>query len=241
MKKINLEMNRKLNILKNSIDKFNKRFENKGYKFYTSDEKTYVLKFSEESFLNLTNLNAAIRKNSKTNNTEQKLNRITKQILFNPNIKVKNKAFERSVVNAPYILSQLNFNIENVHSFVDLRFGKYILMKNKKNLVAVRIELEDEDEENMYYKIKSVSPTDILDGKHLMANILIDFPYKIEQIEYKDSQENKMSYSRLSKKAYDERFNMLREYAYFDSDDNDRKDDELFYVSELVKRVPIKE
>ncbi len=132
MKK-NLEMNRKLNILKNSIDKFNKRFENKGYKFYTSDEKTYVLKFSEESFLNLTNLNAAIRKNSKTNNTEQKLNRITKQILFNPNIKVKNKAFERSVVNAPYILSQLNFNIENVHSLVDLRFGKYILMKNKKN------------------------------------------------------------------------------------------------------------
>ena len=132
MKK-NLEMNRNLNILKNSIDKFNKRFENKGYKFYTSDEKTYVLKFSEESFLNLTNLNAAIRKNSKTNNTEQKLNRITKQILFNPNIKVKNKAFERSVVNAPYILSQLNFNIENVHSLVDLRFGKYILMKNKKN------------------------------------------------------------------------------------------------------------
>ena len=127
-------MNRKLNILKNSIDKFNKRFENKGYKFYTSDEKTYVLKFSEESFLNLTNLNAAIRKNSKTNNTEQKLNRITKQILFNPNIKVKNKAFERSVVNAPYILSQLNFNIENVHSLVDLRFGKYILMKSKKKI-----------------------------------------------------------------------------------------------------------
>ena len=113
-------MNRKLNILKNSIDKFNKRFENKGYKFYTSDEKTYVLKFSEESFLNLTNLNAAIRKNSKTNNTEQKLNRITKQILFNPNIKVKNKAFERSVVNAPYILSQLNFNIENVHSICSI-------------------------------------------------------------------------------------------------------------------------
>ena len=50
-----------------------------------------------------------------------------------------------------------------------------------------------------------------------------------------------MSYSRLSKKAYDETFNMHRENAYFDSDDNDRKDDELFYVSELVKRVPIKE
>ncbi len=239
MEKINSEMNVKLSVLKDAIYKFNKKFGNKKYKIYTSDEKAYVLEFTEESFLNLTNLNAAIRKNSKTNNTYEKLNKIRKQILFNSNIKVNNRAFNRSAVSAPYILSQLNFNLKNIHSFVDLRFGKYILMENKKKLVSIKIELEKEDEENKYYKIKSVSPADTLDGKHLIANMSIDFPYKIEQIEYKDDVEYKKNVEKLSEDKYEERINMLREYAYFDSNDNDRKDNDLLDISELVQRVPI--
>ena len=231
-------MNKNLTMLNNAIKEFNEKFNNNKYKIYTN-AKTYVLSFDEESFINLTHLKVAIETPRKKGTPKITLESISKQILFNSDIKVKDHTLEKSVINASYITSNINFNINNVHSFINLRYKKYLLLKNDEILFILGMEYNGEDEENEYYRIKSINSADGFSDKFFLNNIKIDLPYKIEKFVYKDDVEYKKNVEKLLEDKYEERIHMLREYAYFDSNDNDRKNDDYLDISELVERVPI--
>lgn len=236
----NNEMLQKLNELKSAIKTFNFVFKGKKFKIFTYNEKPYVVSFYEKDFLNITNLDTAIRQSSKNKKTEKTFKRILKKIKYSTDLKINSESFENAVINAPFISSKVRFNLNRVHSLIDLSDKKYILVKSQKEVFAIEIIQENEYDNIEYYRVKDVISAKELNGKFLLSDLKVDFPYRIEQIIYEDDGEHKISDSLLPDKIYEERINMLREYVYFDSNENDRKDDDYLDISELVKRVPIK-
>lgn len=231
----NEEMDKKINALKSSIHFFKKKFINKKYKFYTTHEKEYIVTFDPSTYLNLTCLKDVIK--CKNKSIEKKLNNIF-GMLIKGELDVNKNAFEKAIMNTSYISSLVNFDINHVHSFIEIDDKSYVLIKNNTSNIVVKVEKKSEEDDLIHFKVKSVCNPKILNRELLMSEVEVDLPYKIEIIKYVDDKMEKHT-SKISKKVYEKRKDLFREYIYFDKDGNDRDENSIFEVKEFVERVPI--